>query len=108
MPFWQEAFWKSEQVKFPAPEVDCEAVFARRLGLSSIESEVGADGATTIPAEEMARKWQTVWQEVEGGKTVAITSGGRPVARIVPIPDSEEEEAMKDPLSLLERTSHHR
>jgi hypothetical protein len=97
VPFWQDAFWKPEQVKFPAPNADCEAVFARRLGLPAVESGAGAAGVITIPAEDMVRQWRTAWQEVAEGKTVAITSGGRPVARIVPMPEREEEDAVTTP-----------
>jgi antitoxin (DNA-binding transcriptional repressor) of toxin-antitoxin stability system len=89
VPFWLEAVWKPQNLKFPEPQVDCNNLFTSRLGPAAIEVGAGVARAITIPAEEMARKWQMVWQEIDGGKTVAITSGGETIARIVPVRDQE-------------------
>lgn len=89
VPFWQEAFWKPDQVKFPAPEADCDDVFGGRLHPAVKEAGAGVTGTFAIPAEEMAQMWDTVRREVEAGQTVAITSGGRPMARIVPVARGE-------------------
>jgi hypothetical protein len=94
VPFWQEVFWKPEDVEFPEPGADCQNLFTSRLVPPAIEVGAGVARAITIPAEEMARKWQMVWQEVDGGKTVAITSGGETIARIVPIQEDQEDAAV--------------
>ena len=38
-----------------------------------------------------------VWQEVGDGKTVAITSGGETIARILPVPASQADAAVLAP-----------
>lgn len=90
VPFWLEAVWKPQNLKFPEPRADCNNLFTSRLGPTAIEVGAGLARAITIPAEEMARKWQMVWQEVDSGKTVAITSGGETIARIVPVSRNQE------------------
>ena len=97
VPFWQEGFWKPQHLNFPEPLADCRNLFTSRLGPAAIEVDVAATRAMTIPAEEMARRWQMVWQEVGDGKTVAITSGGETIARILPVPASQADAAVLAP-----------
>jgi hypothetical protein len=93
VPFWDETFWKPKSVTFREPDADCKDLFASRLVPAAVEAGGSVAQAITMAPEGMAEKWSTVWQQVEAGKTVALTSGGHTVARIVPVPGRQEDAA---------------
>jgi hypothetical protein len=98
IPFWNETFWKPENIRFREPDADCKELFASRLVPAAIQGGVSAPQEIMMTPdmmtpEEMAGKWSTIWRQVEAGKTVALTSGGHTVARIVPVPGRQEDSA---------------